>query len=105
GAVSRMTRDDLLTAIVDPNLEVSPTFQTTMVATKSGQVYHGLIVYESPEGILLQTGPDTTVRITDVDDAKLRKSPQSVMPVGLLDMLSDQDLSDLYAYLKTLAAK
>jgi mono/diheme cytochrome c family protein len=48
GAVARMSREDLFAAIVDPNLEVSPAHQTTVVATTSGQVYHGLVVYESP---------------------------------------------------------
>ena len=74
GAVTRMSRDDLFTAILDPNLEVSPAYLTTLVATDDGQVYHGLVVYESPESTLLQTGPDTTVRITstetDVDAAE-----------------------------------
>jgi putative heme-binding domain-containing protein len=105
GAVARMSRDDLFTAIVDPNLEVSAAFQTTAVATNSGQVYHGVVVYESPESTLLQTGPDTTVRILNADTASLRKSKQSLMPTGLLETLSDRDLSDLYAYLRTLGAK
>ena len=52
GAVSRLSRDDMFTAIIDPNLEVSPAFQTTVIATNSGQVYHGLVVYESPEATL-----------------------------------------------------
>ena len=105
GAVSRLSRDDLFTAIVDPNLEVSPTYQTTVLATGAGQVYYGLVVYESPEGILLQTGPDTTVRVTNIEPSSVRKTNQSIMPTGLLDMLSDQDVSDLYAYLKALGAK
>lgn len=103
GAVSRLSRDDLFTAIVDPNLEVSPAYQTSMLATRAGQVYHGLVVYESPETTLLQTGPDTTVRVLNAETSSMRKSGQSLMPVGLLDPLSDQDLSDLYAYLRTLA--
>lgn len=105
GAVARLSREDLFTAITDPNLEVSPAFQTTVIATNSGQVYHGVIVYESPEGTLLQTGPDTTVRITDAEQSSVRRSTRSLMPTGLLDTLSDQDLSDLYAYLRTLSAK
>ena len=74
GAVSRMSRDDLFTAIFDPNLEVSPAFLTTTIATSAGQVYHGLVVYESPESTLLQTGPDTTVRVTNTETASMRKS-------------------------------
>jgi putative heme-binding domain-containing protein len=102
GAVARLSRDDLFTAIIDPNLEVSPAFQTTLVATEAGQVYHGLVVYESPEGVLLQIGPDTTVRVTDVERSSMRPSAVSLMPRGLLDTLTDQDLSDLYAHLKIL---
>jgi putative heme-binding domain-containing protein len=105
GAVTRLSLHDLFTAIIDPNLEVAPAYQTTIVATSSGQVYHGLVVYESPESTLLQTGPDTTVRIVSADTASMRKSKQSLMPTGLLDTLSDQELSDLHAYLKTLGAK
>jgi putative membrane-bound dehydrogenase-like protein len=105
GAVARMSREDLFTSIIDPNLEVSPAFYTTLIATNSGQVYHGVIVYESPESTLLQTGPDTTVRITNAEQSSIRKSTQSLMPTGLLDMLSDQELSDLYAYLRTLGPK
>jgi len=104
-AVKRMSRDDLFTAIIDPNLEVSPAYLTTAVATNSGQVYHGLVVYESPESTLLQTGPDTTVRITNTETASVRASTQSLMPTGLLDTLTDQDLGDLYAYLKSLASQ
>jgi putative heme-binding domain-containing protein len=103
GAVTRLSRDDLFTAILDPNQEVSPTYLTTLIATRDGQVYHGLVVYESPESTLLQTGPDTTVRITNTDTESQRKSPQSLMPSGLLDPLSDKQLADLYAYLKSLA--
>ncbi len=103
GAVSRMSREDLFTAIVDPNLEVAPVYHTTVIATSGGQVYHGLVVYESPESTLLQTGPDTTVRITDSEGISMHTSTQSLMPTGLLDGLTDQDLSDLYAFLKTFA--
>ncbi len=102
GAVTRMSRDDLFTAILDPNLEVSPTYMTTLIATESGQVYHGLVVYESPESTLLQTGPDTTVRITSTETTAMRPSSQSLMPTGLLDPLSDEQVADLYAFLKTL---
>jgi putative heme-binding domain-containing protein len=102
GAIARMSRDDLFTAILDPNLEVSPTYMTTLIATESGQVYHGLVVYESPESTLLQTGPDTTVRITSTEAAAMRPSSQSLMPTGLLDPLTDQQVADLYAFLKSL---
>ena len=80
-------------------------YQRPVQATGAGQVYHGVIVYESPESTLLQTGPDTTVRILNAERSSVRTSTQSLMPTGLLETLSDGDLSDLYAYLKTLGSK
>jgi hypothetical protein len=68
-------------------------------------VYHGLVVYESPESTLLQTGPDTTVRITSTDTTVMRPSSQSLMPTGLLDPLTDKQVADLYAFLKTLVSE
>jgi putative heme-binding domain-containing protein len=102
GAATRFSRDDLFAAIVDPNREVAPVYQTTEVVTDSGQVYNGLVVYESPETTMLQTGPDTVVRVGSVRKDGMRKSNVSLMPMGLLNDLSDRELADLYAYLKTL---
>jgi putative heme-binding domain-containing protein len=104
-AVSRMSREDLLVAILQPSLEVSPTYQTKTATTKDGKIYNGIVIYESPEGTLLQTGPDTTVRFTAEDAIELQPSAQSLMPTGLLDTLNDGAIADLYAYLKSLAAK
>lgn len=104
GAAERFSRFDLFAAIVDPSASVAPAFRTTQIVTRSGQVYHGLVVYESPEGTMLQTGPDTVVRITGEELLAMLPSDRSLMPDGLLTGLSDIDLADLYAYLRTLKA-
>ncbi|MBX9789832.1 MAG: c-type cytochrome [Pirellulales bacterium] len=105
GAAARFSRDDLFAAIVDPSRDVAPLYRTTIISTRDGRVFTGLIVYESPDGTLLQTGPDTTVRITGDELASQRASEQSLMPTGLLAGLSDQQLADLDAYLRSLAGE
>ena len=102
GAAGRLSRDDLFTAIVDPNKDVAPLYQTTQVVTRSGKVFQGLIVYESPESTLVQTTPDTTVRITGEEITAMRKGRQSLMPTNLLNGADDRELADLLAYMKTL---
>ncbi|MEX2176720.1 MAG: PVC-type heme-binding CxxCH protein [Pirellulaceae bacterium] len=102
GAAGRLSREDLLAAIVDPNKEVSPLYQTTQVIAGSGRIVSGLIVYESPDGTLVQTGPDTTVRVAGDEIVALRKSRLSLMPSGLLNDVTDRELSDLFAHLQTL---
>ena len=102
GVAGRLSRDDLLAAIVDPNKDVSPLYQTTQVLTNSGRTITGLIVYESPDGTLVQTTPDETVRVAGDEILALRKSRVSLMPEGLLNDVTDQELADLVAHLKTL---
>jgi putative heme-binding domain-containing protein len=101
GAANRFSREDLFGSILDPHKEVAPPYQTTQIATSSGKVYSGLIVYESPDGTLLQTTPDTTIRIAGDEILSMKKGRVSLMPSGLLNDVSDQDLADLYAYLKS----
>ena len=56
-----------------------------------------------PSRVLLQTGPGTTVRLVNQQIAEKRQTPLSLMPAGLIDRLKDQEIADLYAYLKGLS--
>ena len=53
----------------------------------------------------MQTGPNETIRIAGPEVVSITKSRTSLMPTGLLNGLSDEEIADLYMYLKTLAAK
>lgn len=102
GVTSRFSRDDLFVAIVDPSRDVSARYQTTIVQTRQGRTHSGLIVYESVDGLLLRNATLQTVRVETRDIEERRKSPISLMPMGLLKDLTPADYADLYAYLATL---
>jgi putative heme-binding domain-containing protein len=102
GVAGRFSRDDLFTAILQPSRDVSPRYRTTVVTTEDGKTYQGLVIYEAVDSLLLQTGPAATVRVVNKEIAERRTSDVSLMPVGLLDKLSDREIADLYAYLKGL---
>ena len=104
GVAKRFSRDDLFTAIVQPSKDVSPRFQTTVIETNNGKLYQGIIVYEAVDGLILVTGPATSVRIAGPEIASRRTSRVSLMPAGLLDNLLDREIVDLYAYLRSLGA-
>ncbi len=105
GVTGRFSRDDLFVAIALPNRDVSPRYQTTLIETKEGKVYTGMIVYEAADGLLLRNGVNQTFRIETRDIESRRSLATSLMPEGLLKDLSDGDLADLYAYLATFAAR
>lgn len=102
GVAGRFSRDDLFSAIVLPNRDVSSQYQTTVIVLNSGKVHTGLIIYEAVDGVLLRNSANQTLRIETRDIDFQRKLPQSLMPAGLLKDLQGQQLADLYAYLKSL---
>ena len=104
GVAKRFNRDDLLTAILDPNRDVSPRYRTTRVTTVDDKTYEGIIIYEATDGIILQTTADATVRIAGKEIQSSKPGLISLMPTGLLDEFPPGDIADLLAYLKTLDA-
>lgn len=104
GAATRFSKHDLFTAIEVPSRDVSARYQTTLVETKDGKSYSGLVIYESVDGFLIRNGTGQTFRIETSQVDEKRKSPVSLMPTGLLKDFSDQDYADLYAYLQSLGA-
>ncbi|MCA9019681.1 MAG: c-type cytochrome, partial [Planctomycetaceae bacterium] len=102
GIAKRFSRKDIFTAIVAPNRDVSPRYQTTVIGTVDGKVYTGLVVYRSVDGLTLRNSNNQTTRIeADEIDFESKKS-SSLMPEGLLKDLTPADLADLNAYLQSL---
>ncbi|HEY3787847.1 MAG TPA: hypothetical protein VGL71_03285, partial [Urbifossiella sp.] len=89
GVAKRFSRDDLLTAILQPSKDVSPRYRPTRLATTDGKAYLGMIVYEAVSGVMLQTGPDAVVRIAGDQIESQKPLDTSLMPASLLDKLND----------------
>ena len=102
GITSRFSRDDLLTAVIEPSRDISPQWQGMEFRTQNGTTHVGVVVYESPTAKLIQTGPDTTIRLAGDEMVSVQPSRVSLMPPGLLNGLNDGELADFYAFMKTL---
>lgn len=102
GVTGRFSREDLFAAIAFPSRDVSARYQTTILQTKDGKTYSGLIVYESVDGLLLRNAQHQTFRIETAQIEERRRSPVSLMPAGLLKDLTPTDYADLYASLAKL---
>jgi putative membrane-bound dehydrogenase-like protein len=102
GVASRLSREDLFLAILDPSRDISPTYLPKLLTTKSGATYTGFMVYDAPTAKLVQTGPDTTIRLTGDEVTSVTDTRVSLMPTGLLNGLKDAEVADFYAFLKTL---
>lgn len=94
------TERDLLESILFPNASFVRSYEPVVVATQDGKVHNGLIRQETTEELVLGTGPKEEVRINRKDIEEMRPSLVSVMPSGLDQQLTPQQLADLIAFLR-----
>jgi len=84
--------------IVDPNAVIGEAFQLNIVTKRDGTVLSGMPVNESDESLTLRTVTDAvTVPTAEIKSRNILA--QSMMPPGLLETLSKEEVVDLIKYL------
>ena len=89
---------DIIEAIVYPSVSFVREYETYQITTKSGEL-RGIIKEQTPDMMLLETAPGTTIRVPMDDITAVEQLEVSMMPQGLDQILSEQEFSDLMAYL------
>jgi putative heme-binding domain-containing protein len=95
-------RQAMLDNIVSPSDAIGQEYVPTTLTLKNGERVAGLISEESADRIVVQTGADTTQRVKPSDVASRQEVRISLMPEGLLNNLSAQQIADLLEFLSTL---
>jgi len=99
GKVGR-TGTDLLEAIALPSASFARGYRSYLVVTDAGRIYTGVISRESTDTVYLRTADLSEVRIARDEIEVMKESPTSIMPKGLEQRLSQQEIRDLLAYLQ-----
>jgi putative heme-binding domain-containing protein len=88
-------------AILDPSREVAPDGLGVVVVTQRGQTFTGLLSEETPTAVRLRRaeGQDDVIPRGEIET--LRPTGRSLMPDGLEQVLSPQDVADVIAFLRT----
>jgi putative membrane-bound dehydrogenase-like protein len=101
-AIGRIRSDrDLLESIVFPSASLVRSYEPVQLITKQGLSHNGLIRSETSDEIVLATGPNQEVRIARSEIEDQQPSKVSIMPAGLDKQLSEQELADLLAFLRS----
>jgi putative heme-binding domain-containing protein len=93
---------EILRDILEPSFRINEKYQTYVFALKSGQAVTGLVLEETPEAVKVIENPLAKAQPVVLKKAEIEervKSPTSIMPKGLLDKLSREEILDLIAYL------
>jgi putative heme-binding domain-containing protein len=93
--------DYLLEALIAPAAKVKENFHSKVVLDQDGQVTSGIVVRDSPQDLVLRDAEDKLVTIAKSNIANM-KDGRSLMPDGLVDSLTRQELVDLTAFLSQL---
>jgi putative heme-binding domain-containing protein len=96
------TPADLLEAIVLPSASFARGYEPFTVVTTDGRVESGVIVRETAEAIHLYDTKRVEVRVPRAAIETLEQSSVSIMPLGMDEQLSRQELADLLAFLQSL---
>ena len=92
----------LLRNVLTPNAAMEPGYRMFRVELKDGDVLDGIRVSEDKDAIVLRRPNMDDTRIPQSNVRKAGFTKASMMPEGLLDPLKPEEVSDLFAYLKTL---
>ncbi len=91
---------DLLESIVFPSASMVRSYEPVLVTTKAGKSYNGLVRKDTSDEVILQMNAEQQVRIARADIEEILPSKVSIMPAGLDQQLTPQELADLVAFLK-----
>jgi putative heme-binding domain-containing protein len=93
---------EILRDILEPSFRINEKYQTYIFELKSGKAITGLILEETPEAVKVIENPLAKAQPVLLKKAEIEervKSPTSIMPKGLLDKLTREEILDLVAYI------
>jgi putative heme-binding domain-containing protein len=94
----RANPDYILENVLDPSSAVSGDYTLTNLATTDGRLISGIIREQTDASLVIQT-PNERIVLPREDVESTKPSATSIMPEGLLDPLTTEEVRDLFAYL------
>jgi len=97
--IGRTERRAILESILQPSNNVAPHYQTWVIETADGKVRSGLLTNTDLDDYAYLDERGEKFRVNTRDIVSIRAAPNSIMPDGLADRMTDQEMRDLLAYL------
>lgn len=98
---NRFNAHDLAEALVDPSKVISDRYRATSFELDDGRVVTGRVANLSGDELMVVTDMAAPGDITVVQRSNIDSMQMSVMPEGLLNTLTEEELCDLLAFLSS----
>ena len=104
---SRFGPKDILESILEPSKVLSDQFQNETFRTVSGRTVTGRVVEDTKDAIAVQPDPLSPERVLIKKDDLESRTPSKVspMPANLADVLTQDEILDLIAYMQSQGKK
>jgi putative heme-binding domain-containing protein len=99
---TKYSRADILDNILNPSKTIAQGFTTSLIRTKSGDIYSGILVSNTKDAVVVKDAQLKVIRIPTGDVEKLVPQAVSSMPEGLMADLTADQAADLMAFLSNL---
>ena len=96
---SKLPKEAIFDAIINPNAGVTMGFETTQISLKDGGAGMGIVRSETKDELLLVLPGGVTQKFAKNNITKREKLTTSMMPSGLNQALTQDDLVNLVEYL------
>ncbi len=100
-AYQRGDLDAMLLHVVNPSAEIREGYENFLIETKDERSLTGFLVERDARRVVLRTADGQNIAIEQRDIAEMKAAGLSLMPEGLLDAMNDQQVRDLFAYLRS----
>jgi putative heme-binding domain-containing protein len=100
---TRFTRRDILESILEPSKVISDQFASTDFTLKDGDIVSGRILEENDARYVVLVNPLANVKteVKKSDVAKRAVAKVSMMPEGLVNTLTKDEILDMLAYIES----
>jgi putative heme-binding domain-containing protein len=99
---AKFTPTDIVRELLDPSARINEKYQTFLFELESGKILTGIVLEETPQMVKIIENPLAKAEPVVLKPAEItarQKSPTSIMPKGLLDKLTRDEILDLVAYI------
>jgi putative heme-binding domain-containing protein len=100
----KLPREAIFDAILNPNAGISMGFETAEVKLRGGGQATGIVRSDTSEELVLVLPGGSLQKFAKTEVQRVSKLSTSLMPSGLNQALTKEDLVDLVAYLSSLKA-
>jgi putative membrane-bound dehydrogenase-like protein len=97
-----MGMEAVIRNIIEPNAAIEAAYRIFQVKLKAGEVIEAFYVSEDATAYVIRQAGGADRRVPKAEVASAKYLRRSLMPEGLLDGFTDEQVTDLFAYLKTL---